>query len=315
MGARALDPDAAASDLGYLEPDDRLAAAVGVLSARRAGADARTRRAVRAGLWRRYGAVVVMHNGPLTQEQVLWVALLRSPRGVVLSGTSAAIARGLRRDAPVRPQLLVPAAGPLPHLADVDVTRTRLLDAKDVHPTAQPPQLRLSRAVVDAASRVRDADDVRALLCAPVQQRLLRPDHLREVVVRLGPVRHRALMLSTLADLAGGAHSVRELAFTRLLRRGKVPQPDRQGVRQRPSGRYFLDAEWEKYALRAEVDGLGHLGVVQWGQDCDRDNELELDKVQQRRLRIPGFWLDERPDHVLDQVRRGLRRGGWQDGR
>jgi very-short-patch-repair endonuclease len=267
---------------------------------------------VKAGRWKRYGSVVVQHNGPLTPEQAIWVAVLRSPKGVVLAGATAAIRRGLRWTEPAAPRLLVPAAGPLPHLAGVRVRRTRILGTDDVHPTAQPPQLRLGRAVIDEATLARKPDDVRALLCAAVQQRRLRADDLREVVLRLGPVRHRGLLLRTLDDVDGGAHSVRELQFTRELRRARLPMPTRQVVRQRAGGRYYLDAVWDEYALHIEVDGLGHLLVLAWGQDCDRNNELELGKQGERRLRIPGYWLDEKPGHAMDQVRRGLVLGGWR---
>ena len=269
---------------------------------------------LRTGRWKRYGSVVVMHNGPLTPQQFLWVALLRSPRGVVLAGLTAAARRGLRGHPPGRPELLVPAAGPLPHLQGVDVNRTRLLGAEDVHPTAQPPQLTLPRALIDRASRLDRPDDLRALLCAGVQQRRVRAQDLRAVTVRLGPVRHRALLLRTVDDIEGGAHSVRELQFLRLVRAAGLPPPEQQVVRQHQGGRYYLDAAWRRYRLHAEIDGLGHLLVDSWAADVDRANELALGALAEVRLRIPGFWLDERPTHVVDQLRRGLLRGGWTPG-
>ena len=296
----------------YLVPDLDLAASLGVLAPAVARGVPEFRRRLRNGVWTRYGQVVVCHNGPLSSEQELWVAVLRSPRGVVVSGLTAALRRGLRHAPPARPELLVPAAGPLPHLHGVDVARTRLLTPSDVHPTAQPPQLRVPRALVDRASRLDRPDDVRALLCAGVQQRLVRAEHLREVVERLGPVRHRALLLRTLDDVEAGAHSVRELQFLRVVRRGGLPAPDLQVVRERPGGRHYLDARWSRYGLHAEVDGLGHLLVANWAADLNRANELQLMGRSECRLRIPGFWLDERPEHVLDQLRRGLLRGGWR---
>lgn len=300
------------ADLPYPSPDIGLAADLDVLAPSLAARASDLRRQLRSGRWRRYGQVVVRHNGPLTADQSLWVAVLRSPEGVVVSGVTAARLRGLRHPVPPRPELLVPARGPLPHLPGVDVARTRLLDERDVHPTAQPPQLRLPRALVDAARRRERPDDVRALLCAGVQQRLVRADDLRAVVVRLGPVRHRALLLRTLDDVEAGAHSVRELQFLRAVRRGGLPPPDLQVVRVRPGGRHYLDAHWKAYALRAEVDGLGHLLVGTWAADLDRANQLQLDGPRECCLRIPGFWLEERPDHVVDQLRRGLLRGGWR---
>jgi hypothetical protein len=295
----------------YPAPDLAAAEEVGVLAPARAQSHPELRSALRAGRWKRYGRVVVMHNGPLTPEQLLWASVLRSPSGVVLGGLTAAGRRGLKLPAPDRPELLVPAAGPLPHLQDVDVRRTRLLTAVDVHPSAQPPQLRLPRAMVDRASRLGSPDDVRALLCVGVQQRRVRAGDLREVVLRLGPVRNRALLLRTLDDVEAGAHSVRELQFLRLLRRGGLPLPEHQVVRRHAGGRHYLDAAWGEFALHVEVDGLGHLLVSSWSSDVDRSNELALAVRAEVRLRIPGFWLDERPEHVLDQVRRGLLRGGW----
>src|SRR5688572_26420138 len=142
------------ADLPYPAPDIHLAAAVGVLAAELARARPELGRMLRTGRWKRYGRVVVMHNGPLTPEQFLWVALLRSPRGVVLAGLTAAERRGLKGHPAERPELLVPAAGPLPHLQGVDVARTRLLTSQDVHPSAQPPQLTLPRALIDRASHL-----------------------------------------------------------------------------------------------------------------------------------------------------------------
>ena len=300
------------ADLPYPVPDVELAADVGVLAPSVAAAVPDLRRQLRSGRWLRYGRVVVRHNGPLTVEQGLWTSVLRSPQGVVVSGVTAALRRGLRYPLPARPELLVPAGGPLPDLPDVDVSRTRLLDGRDVHPTAQPPQLRLPRALVEAGSKQARPDDVRALLCAGVQQRLVRASDLREVVERLGPVRHRALLLRTLDDVEAGALSVREVQFLRVVRRGGLPAPDLQVVRSRRGGRHYLDAHWKRYRLRAEIDGLGHLLVSTWSADVDRDNELQLGGPQECCLRIPGFWLDERPSHVVDQVRRGLLRGGWR---
>ena len=162
-----------------------------------------------------------------------------------------------------------------------------------------------------ARCRLDRPDDVRGLLWAGVQQRRLRAEDLREVTLRLGPVRHRALLLRTIDDVEAGAHSVRELQFRRQLRRAGLPLPDHQVVRKRPGGRHYLDAAWDNYALHAEVDGLGHLLVATWSTDLDRSNELALQGRSEVRLRIPGFWLDERPEHAMDQVRRGLLKGGW----
>ena len=306
-----MDLDERVQQVPYAVPDLEQAAEAGVLGPRTARAEPLLARHLRRGVWLRRGRVVVMHNGPLTYEQQLWVAVLRAPAGTVLAGATAAVRRGLRWSQPLRPQVLSPFAGPLPALPGVSARRTRVLGPLDVHPTAQPPQLRLARAVLDQAGLVRRPDDLRALLAAPVQQRLLRVEHLLAVLGRLGPLRSRALVLHTLLDVQGGAQSLHELTFLRVLRQAGLPLPDGQVVREGPRGRRYLDAVWSRWCLHVEVDGLGHLLVGTWAADCDRSNELELQSTAERRLRVPGFWLYERAEHVVDQVRRGLLAGGW----
>lgn len=269
-----------------------------------------TRARVRAGTWRSYGGVVVMHNGPLTVEQAEWVALLYCGLGAALAAASAMIKAGVKVDQPPRPQVVIPWWRGVLKTDLADVRRSRLLSATEVHPSRQPPQLRLARATIDAASLARKPDDVRALLCGPVQQRRLLPGQLRDAVGRVGPIPGRGLMLRTLDDLELGAQSIHELRFTRGLRRAKLPQPDRQVWRQHPDGRRYLDCEWDAYCVHAEIDGLAHRLVGQWVADLDRSNELEILKTG-CRLRIVGFLLFEQEQHVMDQVRRALIAGGW----
>lgn len=265
---------------------------------------------VRSGRWRSYGGVVVMHNGPLTEEETDWVAVLRAGVGAVLAAVSGMRRAGVKMEAPPRPQVVVPWWRGRLSLSDVDVRRSRVLSGLDVHPNRQPPQFRLARAAVDAASLARRPDDVRALLCAPIQQRRAVVKQLRATVLRLGPISGRALMLRTCDDLELGAQSIHELRFTRGLRRAQLPQPDRQVWRDRPDGRRYLDCAWDLYDLHAEIDGLAHRLVGQWVADVDRTNELEITE-RGCRLRIVGFLLYEQEDRVMDQVRRALLAGGW----
>lgn len=294
-------------------PDLELAHACGVLDADEARRRPETRRRLRSGAWTAYGGVVVMHNGPLDEEQAEWVAVLRAGPGAVLAAASAMRRYAVWLEAPPRPQLIIPFLRTVPRFGGADVRRSRLLGRTEVHPTRQPPQLRLARATVDAASLTRRPDDVRALLCAPVQQRRLRAPDLRAAVLRVGPVSGRGLMLRTLDDLELGAQTVHEQRFTRALRRSALPQPDRQVLVQRIDGRYYLDCWWERWRLHVELDGLAHREVGSWVADTERANELEIVK-DGRRLRIIGHVLLEKEPHVMDQVRRALEAGGWSPG-
>lgn len=266
---------------------------------------------MRARAWRPYGDVVVMHNGPLTQSQTAWVAVLRAGPGAVLAAAWAMRLHGVQLEVPEQPQVVIPAVRSRPVLPSVDVRRSRLLGPVHVHPTRQPPVFRLARATLDATSLCRRPDDVRALLCAPVQQRRLRVADLRDSLAQLGPLPGRSLVLRTLDDLELGAQSTHELRFTRGLRRRRLPLPDHQHRRRRPDGRAYLDCWWEAYRLHVEIDGLAHLWVTNWLADLERSNELEIGQPA-TRLRFAGFQLVEREDLVYDQVRRALTAAGWR---
>lgn len=296
-----------------LEPDAALAAACGVLTAEEVRARPETRRRLRSGAWVSYGGVVVMHNGPLTFAQTAWVALLRAGPGAVLAAAWAMRAHGVVVDVPDRPQIVVPALRTRPFVPDADVRRSRLLGLAHVHPVRQPPVMRLARATLDATSLCRVPDDVRALLCAPVQQRCLRVGELRSALALLGPLPGRSLVLRTLDDLELGAQSTHELRFSRGLRRRLLPAPERQVLSLRPDGRRFLDCWWERYRLHVEIDGLAHLWVRNWLADLFRANELEIGSSA-TRLRFAGHQLLEQEAQVFDQVERALLAGGWQRG-
>ncbi len=290
--------------------DEVRAAEHGVLSRDVAAARPETRRRLRNEVWSTYGGVVVTHNGPLDERQRAWVAVLRAGPGAVLAAAWAMREHGVAVDLPDRPQVVVPAYRSWPRIPGVDVRRSRLLGPEHVHPVRQPPVLRLARATLDATSLCRDPDDVRALLCAPVQQRRLRPAELRSSLALLGPLTGRSVVLRTLDDLELGAQSTHELRFTRGLRKRRLPAPEQQRLCHRPGGKAYLDFWWERYRLHVEIDGLAHLWVSTWLADLARTNELAIGEPA-TRLRFAGFQLIEQEDRVFDQVVRGLKAGGW----
>ena len=290
--------------------DEERAAEHGVLSRELAAGLPETRRRLRSKAWRAYGAVIVTHNGPLDETQRAWVAVLRAGPGAVLAAAWAMREHGVSLEVPERPQVVVPAYRSWPRVPDVDIRRSRLLGPEHVHPVRQPPVFRLARATLDATSLCRRPEDVRALLCAPVQQRRLRPAELRECLALLGPLTGRSVVLRTLDDLELGAQSVHELRFTRGLRRRRLPVPEHQRLCQRPGGKAYLDFWWERYRLHVEIDGLAHLWVDNWLADLARSNELAIG-APATRLRFAGFQLVEQEDQVFDQVGRALVAGGW----
>lgn len=294
----------------FRDADEAVAAEHGVLTRDTAAQRPEASRRLRSGAWTSYGGVVVTHNGPLTTQQLAWVAVLRAGYGAVLAAAWAMREHGVVLEVPERPQIVVPAVRSWPRIAEADIRRSRLLGPEHVHPVQQPPVLRLARATLDATSLCRDPDGVRALLCAPVQQRRLRTSDLRASLALLGPLPGRSLVLRTLDDLELGAQSIHELRFTRGVRRRALPMPEHQQRCTRPGGKAYLDVWWERYQVHVEVDGLAHLQVSNWLADLVRGNELEIGRAA-TRLRFAGHQLLEQEDLVFDQVRRALTAGGW----
>jgi hypothetical protein len=264
-----------------------------------------------SGRWRRVcPGVIVTQTGPLSEQQRLWVAVLAAGDGAVLAGLTAARLDGLDGFDDRRIQVLVPAARQVRKVVPgVVVRRSAHLGPADVHPARQPPRTRLARSLVDGAAWAATDRLARAILAAGVQQRLVRPADLRQVVGCCPRVRRRALIRATLADVAGGAEALSELDFSDLVRRFGLPEPDRQGRRVDAQGNRWLDAVWEWARLVAEIDGRWHMDAGAWWADMERDNELTVDGY--RVLRFPAFAVRDSPEAVARQLAQALRQAGW----
>jgi very-short-patch-repair endonuclease len=263
-----------------------------------------------SGRWRRAGpGVLVAQSGPLTEEQRLWVLVLAAGHGAVLAGLTAARLDGLAGFEDRSTYVLIPASRQIRQaLPGVVVHRSALLGPADVHPSRRPPRTRLGRSLVDAAAWAATDRRARAVLAGGVQQRLVRASDLSRVVERRPRVPRRALMRATLADIAGGAEALSELDFCDLVRRFRLPEPDRQFERLDEQGRRWLDAVWEWARLVAEIDGRYHMDARTWWADMQRDNDLTIDGY--RVLRFPAFVVRDNPEVVARQITQALRQVG-----
>jgi very-short-patch-repair endonuclease len=269
---------------------------------------------LRSGRWRRVSTgVLVMQSGPLTETQRLWAAILAAGDRAVLGGLTAARLDGLAGFEDPRIYLLIPAPRQVRKaLPGVVAHRSRLLEARDVHPVRSPPRTRISRSLVDAAGWAATDRLARAILAAGVQQRLVRPGDLSVVVERCSRVRRRGLMRATLADVEGGAEALSELDFCDVVRRFGLPEPDRQFERVDEQGRRWLDAVWEWARLVVEIDGRWHMDARAWWADMHRGNELQIDGY--RVLRFPAFAVRDYPRAVAAQIARALGQAGLDVG-
>jgi hypothetical protein len=159
--------------------------------------------------------------------------------------------------------------------------------------------------VVDAAVWTRRPARACGIVSAAVQQRLVTPAQLRDVLVAAGAVRHRRLLLAVIGDIEGGSHSLAELDMARLCRRSGLPPPQRQAVRRDSEGRRrYLDLFWPEQGVCVEVDGGFHWEASEWRLDMDRQNDLVLDGLTV--LRFPSVAVRIDADHVAARLARAL---------
>lgn len=270
-------------------------------------------REVGRGRWRRVSRdVFVNHNGPLTPDQQIRVIIKAAPPRSALSGLTAAQLAGLRGFDPAAHHVTVPCGSSFPRLDGVtaDVHYSRFLDSRDVHPLLIPRRTRPQRALVDAAAWAETDTQARSILLAGVQQRMVTPQHLREALPRRGPCFRHALIMETVNDAEGGIASVPEQEFDAIRRQYGLPAPTRQRAIRRPTGRYYLDVDWEEFGLSSEVDGMPHMSILSWDSDLDRMNEIA---IQHRTLlRFTSYAVRHRRHDVGQTLTRALLSRGWR---
>lgn len=249
--------------------------------------------------------VVVAQSGPLDNLQRLWFAVLDGGPSCALAGLTALHAHGLQGFPVERIQTATPATGRA-HRHEIYVRRRcdRLTPAA-IHPVRSPPTMRLDVAVVDALQNMASPLRGCALMAALVQQRLVRPDTLRELLSGTKTLRHRKLYLGVAGDIEGGAHSLLEIDFGRLARQAEIPAPRRQQVRLDAAGRRrFLDVDFDGFSV--EVDGAVHLKPLEWWDDMHRQNALVI--AGKPILRFASVGIRRDPAAVVDQLRAAARR-------
>jgi very-short-patch-repair endonuclease len=273
---------------------------------------------VASGRWQRpCRGVLVAHSGPLEESQILRVALLAAGRQSALGGLTAAWLDGFtgfgdKAQVSVRPVHVIVPAGfkprVMPPTVNTVIHYSRTLTELDVHPLRQPRRTRIARSLIDAAAWMATDRGAMAVLAAGVQQRLVRVEDLRRVAERTETLKRRALIVSILGDIAGGAEALSELDFTRrVIRAFRLPEPSRQVARRDSRGRRrWIDVMWDEDKLVVEIDGAQHVeDPLQRWDDMDRDNDLQF--ARYRTLRFPAWLVRQHPELVASEVLKALR--------
>ncbi|MCU1679107.1 MAG: hypothetical protein JWM93_3865 [Frankiales bacterium] len=269
------------------------------------------RNKVERGVWQKpCRGVVVLHNGPLTPQQEIAVALRSAVEGAALGGLTALAHDKFEGFEPEKPQIVLPSGARRPSRKGLEVRWSTQLDVRDVHPVVEPRRTRPARSLIDAASWTPNERRARAIVIAGVQQGLTSTRHLRDALTRRGPCKHRALIIESILDAAGGIQSLPERDFGEVCAWAGLPPPTRQRAVRGPDGRYYLDASWDDLGMAAEVHGIPHLAVERWSEDLVRANEVVISG--DRLLTFSSFAIRRHQRVVGDQLVRMARSLGWQ---
>jgi len=261
-----------------------------------------------AGRWQRWGHAIALHNGPLTTEQRWFVARAHASPRAMLTAFTAAQAFGLQGWERDETHVLAPLGARRAGGCPVPLTMHRVRNWETVRRHRGTRVHDRADALVVAAGSFDAARPACGILAAAVQQRIARAGDLDAAVRGSIRLRHRALLLAALADIAQGSEALSEIDFVRLCRRHGLPEPIRQVVRVERSGRRrYLDASWRRTDGRlvvVEVDGALHLAPKRWWDDQLRQNELALGGALV--LRFPSVVVRTDPRLVAAQLRRAL---------
>lgn len=259
--------------------------------------------------WQRAGRAIVLHNGPLQADERRHVALVNCGPRAVLTAFTAAEELGLRGWEREQIHVLVPAGARVVRPRD-PALRLHYTGDWSATPTMRARHLhQIAPALLCAAGTFAQPRPACGILAAGVQQRLVSPTQLLRALGGASRLRHHALLLAAIGDIAQGAEALSEIDFRRLCRRFRLPVPVHQVVRAEPNGRRrYLDAEWKRRDGRvvvAEVDGAIHLTPRYWWNDQFRQNELTISGSLV--VRFPSVIVRTEPALVADQLRRVLR--------
>jgi hypothetical protein len=268
------------------------------------------RRRIDVGVWQRpCRGVVVLHNAPLTPTERDLVALHSSRTGSALSGSTALRLDGLdARDD--RHHVTLPAGAKPPSWTQAVAHYSRELSDLDVHPVRVPRRTRPARSVLDAAAWHESERYARWLVIMALQSGLVTTRQLREALVRRGHCRHRAVIVQSILDAAGGIQSVPEHDFATIWRATGLPPASRQRAVRGPDRRYYLDVWSDTLGFGVEVHGIPHLAVEQWDRDLYRANEIVISG--RSGLAFSSYAVRNHATTVMDQLDRMARAHGWE---
>lgn len=247
------------------------------------GAD-RVRDQVAAERWVvRTPTVVSTTTGPLSRDQLRWLAVLHAGPGALIGGLSAAELHGLRRWHRDQITVLVDDQLAFDPVPGVRFFRTRRDQTGWRDRGLTIPTARIEPAILLFAGYEPHLRTALGALSAVVQQGLTTPTALRDQLELMRPLRRARHFRAALADMDGGSQSLAEIDVVRMCRAEGLELPRRQTRREDRAGRLrYTDAEWvlaDGRRLVLEVDGAFHMEVEHWEDDLRRQRALTQQSV------------------------------------
>jgi hypothetical protein len=252
----------------------------------------------------------MLHSGTPTRFQMLDAALRYAGPDAMLTGVAAARLYGLRRLPDIDDiQVLVSDRRQRLSVRPVVVERTTRLP--DPRLCAEFPMAPISRAILDAARRTHDVDEVRAMLAETLQRGMTTTSELdRELDA--GSDRGSALPRSVLRELRDGVRSPAEAWARSLIASSRIPIP-RWNVRIYTESGLFLampDAWFDDVALAWEIDSYEfHLSPADYARTLARHAAMTAAGVVvlhtlPSRLRSERRSVRAEVEAAYDQARR-----------
>lgn len=240
-------------------------------------------RCLPGGPWRRLlPGVIMLHNGPPTERQLIAAALIYGGSDSLVTGLRACRWHGVRRGpAPTgrAVHLLVPARRQLRAFEYVTIERTTRVPDPVVRDGV--PLAPVARACIDAARRLSDPGDVTELLADAVQRGLCDVAGLHKELAA-GSRRGTAVPRAVLAQVDGGARSAAERDAQRLWPSTGLPTPIWNASIYDGQGRLLgvADGWCDEVALAWEIDSVEfHLSPADYARTTERAARMAAEGV------------------------------------
>jgi very-short-patch-repair endonuclease len=173
----------------------------------------------------------------------------------------------------------------------------------------EPPRTGAEDTVLDLTQTATDPDAAIGWLARACARRLTTPERLLTAIHGRRRLRWREALVTAVADVAAGCHSVLELRYLRdVERRHGLPAATRQRRRRPDGSSVYRDVEYEDFALLVELDGrAAH-------QDPWRDRRRDNTAATSGWLTLRSGWADvnHRTCETAALVAKTLHTRGWQ---